>query len=102
MRRVPPLGIHDGETLPEFPGLDELTSARVLGRLLYAVADASFEPSSRTLETSENTELLDTQVNRPLLSGSSPAWSSSAKRDSPPPHRGGPLPTQARTSCSLR
>jgi hypothetical protein len=58
VRRVPLLGIHNGETLSEFPGLDELTSARVLGRLLYAVAGASFKPSSRTLETSENTELL--------------------------------------------
>jgi hypothetical protein len=33
VRRVPLLGIHNGETLSEFPGLDELTSARVLGRL---------------------------------------------------------------------
>ena len=47
-----------GEKLSEFPGLDELTSARILGRLLYAVAGASSKPSSRTLETSENTELL--------------------------------------------
>ena len=67
MRCVPLLGIHNGETLSEFPGLDELMSARVLGRLLYAVAGASFKPSSKTLETSENTELLSTQVNRPLL-----------------------------------
>ena len=58
VRRVPLLGIHNGETLSEFPGLDEMTSARVLGRLLYAVAGASSKPSSRTLETSENTELL--------------------------------------------
>ena len=58
VRRVPLLGIYNGETLSEFPGLDELTSARVLGRLLYAVAGARFKPSSRTLETSENTELL--------------------------------------------
>jgi hypothetical protein len=58
VRRVRLLGIHNGETLSEFPGLGELTSARVLGRLLYAVAGASFKPSSRTLETSENTELL--------------------------------------------
>jgi hypothetical protein len=57
-RRVPLLGVHDGETLSESPGLDELTSARVLGRLLYALAGASFKLSSRTLETSENTELL--------------------------------------------
>jgi hypothetical protein len=55
VRRVPLLGIHNGETLSEFPGLGELTSARVLGRLLYAVAGASFKPSSKTLETSENT-----------------------------------------------
>jgi hypothetical protein len=27
VRRVPLLGIHNGETLSEFPGLDELTSA---------------------------------------------------------------------------
>jgi hypothetical protein len=39
VRRVPLLGIHNGDTLSEFPGLDELTSARVLGRLLYAVAN---------------------------------------------------------------
>ena len=52
---VPRLGIHNGETLSEFPGLGELTSARVLGRLLYAVAGASFKHSSKTLETSENT-----------------------------------------------
>ena len=58
VRRVPLLGIHNGETLSEFLGLDELTSARVLGRLLYAVAGANFKPSSRTLETSKNTELL--------------------------------------------
>jgi hypothetical protein len=58
VRRVPLPGIHNGESLSEFPGLDELTSARVLGRLLYAVAGASFKPSSRTPETSENTELL--------------------------------------------
>jgi hypothetical protein len=58
VHRVPLLGIHNGETQSEFPGLDELTSARVLGRLLYAVAGASFKPSSRTLETSENTEIL--------------------------------------------
>jgi hypothetical protein len=32
VRCVPLLGIHNGETLSEFPGLDELTSARVLGR----------------------------------------------------------------------
>jgi hypothetical protein len=32
VHRVPLLGIHNGETLFEFPGLDELTSARVLGR----------------------------------------------------------------------
>ena len=38
VRRVPLLGIHNGDTLSEFPGLDELTSARFLGRLLYAVA----------------------------------------------------------------
>jgi hypothetical protein len=44
VRRVPFLGIHNGETLSEFPGLDELASARVLGRLLYAVDDASFKP----------------------------------------------------------
>jgi hypothetical protein len=56
VRRVPLVGIHNGETLSEFLGLDELTSARVLGRLLYAVAGARFKPSSRTLETSENTE----------------------------------------------
>jgi hypothetical protein len=55
VRRVPLLGIHNGETLSEFPGLGELTSARVLGRLLYAVAGASFKHSSKTLETSENT-----------------------------------------------
>jgi hypothetical protein len=55
---VPLLGIHNREALSEFSGLDELTSARVLGRLLYAVAGASFKPSSRTVETSENTELL--------------------------------------------
>jgi hypothetical protein len=60
VRRVPLLGIQNGETPYEFPGLDELTSARVLGRLLYAVAGASFKPSSRTLETSENTEPLRT------------------------------------------
>ena len=48
VRRVPFLGIHNGETLSELPGLDELTSARVLGRLLYAVDGASFKPSSRT------------------------------------------------------
>jgi hypothetical protein len=61
VRRIRLLGIHNGETLSEFPGLDgldELTSARVLGRLLYAVAGASSKPSSRPLETSENTELL--------------------------------------------
>ena len=58
VRRVPLLGIHNGEMLSEFPGLDELMSSRVLGRLLYAVAAASFKPSSRTLETFENTELL--------------------------------------------
>ena len=58
VHRVPLLGIHNGDTLSESPGLDELTSARVLGRLLYAVAGASSKPSSRTLETSENTELL--------------------------------------------
>ena len=58
--RVPLLGIHNGEMLSEFPGFDELTSARVLGRLLYAVDGASFKPSSQTLETSENTELLRT------------------------------------------
>jgi hypothetical protein len=51
VRRVPLLGIHSGETLSEFPGLEELTSAYVLGHLLYAVAGASFKPSSRTLET---------------------------------------------------
>jgi len=64
VRRVPLLGIHNGETLSEFPGLDELTSARVLGRLLYAVASARFKPSSRALETSENTELAGTWVKR--------------------------------------
>ena len=32
VRRVPLLGTHNAETLSEFPGLDELTSARVLGR----------------------------------------------------------------------
>lgn len=63
MRRVPFPGIHNGE-LPEFPGLDELTSARVLGRLLYAVATATFKPSSRTLEGSENTEPLGTPSRR--------------------------------------
>ena len=42
VHRVPLLGIHNGETLSEFPGLDELTSARVLGRLLSAIAGASF------------------------------------------------------------
>ena len=52
VRGVLLLGIHNGETLS---GLDELTSARVLGCLLYAVDDASLKPSSRTLETSENT-----------------------------------------------
>ena len=30
---------HNGETLSGFTGLDELTSARFLGRLLYAVAN---------------------------------------------------------------
>ena len=64
VRRVRLLGIHNGETLSEFPGLGELTSARVLGRLLYAVAGASFKPSSRTLETSENTELLRRTASR--------------------------------------
>ena len=63
-RRILLLGIHNGETLSEFPGLGELTSARVLGRLLYAVAGASFKPSSRTLETSENTELRRTLSRR--------------------------------------
>ena len=58
VRRVPLLGIHNGETLSEFPGLDKPTSARVLGHLLYAVAGASFKRSSRTLETFENTEPL--------------------------------------------
>lgn len=38
VRRVLPLGIHNGGPWSEFPGVDELTSARVLGRLLYAVA----------------------------------------------------------------
>jgi hypothetical protein len=38
VRRVHPRGIHDGGTWSEFSALDELTSARVLGRLLYAVA----------------------------------------------------------------
>ena len=60
MRSVTLLGIHNGETLSKFPGLDELTAADVLGRLLYAVAGASFKPSSRTIETSEDTELLRT------------------------------------------
>ena len=67
VRRVPLLGIHNGETLSEFPGLDELTSAHVLGRLLYAVADASLKPSSRTLEGSENTEPLGEGPRKPLL-----------------------------------
>ncbi len=55
VRRVPFLGIHNGETLSEFPGHYELTSTRVLRRLLYAVAGASFKPSSWILEPSENT-----------------------------------------------
>ena len=58
VRRAPLLGTHNGEKLSEFPGLDVLTSARDLGRLLYAVASASSKLSSRTLETSEKTELL--------------------------------------------
>src|SRR5829696_2347728 len=33
------------------PGRDELTSARLLGRLVHAMAGGSFQPSSRTLET---------------------------------------------------
>ena len=37
-RGVPLLGTHNGEKLSKFLGLDELTSARFLGRLLYAVA----------------------------------------------------------------
>jgi hypothetical protein len=53
------LGIDNEEMLSEFPGPDELTSARVLGRLLYAVAGASIKPSSGTLETSENTSFYD-------------------------------------------
>src|SRR3712207_1671107 len=47
VRRVALLGIGNGETLSEFAGLNELTSSRVLGRLLYAVAGASFKPSSQ-------------------------------------------------------
>ena len=50
VRRVPLLGIHNGETLSETPGLDELTWLRVLGRLLYAVADTRFKHCSRTLQ----------------------------------------------------
>jgi hypothetical protein len=42
VRPVPFLGIHNGEKLSEFPGFDVLTSARVLGHLLYAIAGASF------------------------------------------------------------
>jgi hypothetical protein len=34
VRPVPPLGIHNGEKLSEFPGFDVLTSSRVLGHLL--------------------------------------------------------------------
>ena len=55
---VPLRGIHNGEKLSEFPGFDVLTSARVLGHLLYAIAGASFKHSSRAQETSANTELL--------------------------------------------
>src|SRR5919206_2797795 len=58
------------------PGFDELTSARVLGRLLYTVVDASFKPSSRTLETSENTVLLVTSSE----AGASPARGPAAGR----------------------
>ena len=50
VRRVPLLGIHNRETLSEFPGLDELTSARVLGRLLYAVAIMVAFPEPITCE----------------------------------------------------
>ena len=68
VRRAPLLGIHNGEKLSEFPGLEVLRSARVLGRLQYALAGASSKPSSRTLETSENTELL-----------SSPSWKTGSR-----------------------
>jgi len=69
IRRVPLLGVHNGETLSESPGLDELTPACVLGRLLYAVAGASFKPSSRTFETSENTDLPRSPSGLGLLDG---------------------------------
>ena len=70
VRRVRLLGIHDGETLSEFPGfdgLDELTSARVLGRLLNAVAGASSKPSSRTLwnTPSPRSDVLPTREHEP-------------------------------------
>ena len=58
VRPVPLLGIHNGDTVSEFPGFDALTSARVLGHLLYAIAGASFKHSSRTQETSEDTKRL--------------------------------------------
>jgi hypothetical protein len=63
-RRILLFGIHNGETLSELSGLDELTSADVFGRLLYAVEGASFKPWFRTIETSENTELLRTASRR--------------------------------------
>src|SRR5215217_4755222 len=43
---------------PAVGGEIDVRRAPLLGRLLYAVAGASSKPSSRTLETSENTELL--------------------------------------------
>src|SRR5215210_2485844 len=51
------LGIQNGGAPSEFLDLDGLAPARVLGRLLCAVAGSGFEPSSGTLETSETTEL---------------------------------------------
>ena len=63
MRRIPFLGVLNGEALSESPGLDdpgldELTWARLLGCMPHAIAGASFQPSSRTLKTFYNTEPL--------------------------------------------
>jgi hypothetical protein len=54
VRRVPLLDIHNGDTLSEFPGLDELTSARFLGRLLYAVANHGGLLRTYHMRSSEN------------------------------------------------